>query len=237
MDGPNTDPSSPAAPASGVQSSPPSTTGAVGRTAGRLRVRTQPSSRRPGTRGGRLKGHEATQRGAFTFHDVPKIPKVRHVERPTALNLRKGEARIRIVRAMASVARPSMPPSPRCRSFGAKPGSRVTAQDSNAKGCSDASFLAPSRSAGMPSVGIEGSFRRRSFTKSTANAEMSMPHQRRFSRRAASTVVPQPQNGSNTKSPSRDEAPMMRSSSARASASGSQVLRCPTPVEYRASRS
>jgi hypothetical protein len=43
---------------------------------------------------------------------------------------------------------------------------------------------------------------------------MSMPIQRRESFPAAWTVVPQPQQGSRTRSPSFEEAEMMRSSSA-----------------------
>ena len=68
----------------------------------------------------------------------------------------------------------------------------------------------------MPNVGawIRSGWSRRSWMMSIAFAEISIPIQRRPRFCAATTDVPQPQNGSRTRSPGLLDALMIRSSSA-----------------------
>lgn len=142
----------------------------------------------------RVRCREAADGRALTVDDVSEVAQVGDRELFPPFTCASASRESASSGLIASVARPSTPPSPRCASgvFGANPGSLVTAHDSNANGCSAASLRAPARSAGMPCAMIVGSCSRLSRIRSMANGEMSTPTHRRLNRRAASIVVPHP---------------------------------------------
>ena len=112
-----------------------------------------------------------------------EVPKPGQAELP-ALHLSESQpgARSPPASLVSRTARPSTPPIRyllRIRS--GKPGSRVTAHDSKAKGCSRAIFRADATSCGMPSVGIRIPFMKLVRIRSIAKDEMSIPTHRRLS--------------------------------------------------------